>query len=117
MALLLLIIICKLNLILTLRPFFIPSAVRVGRYSKKQKMKNLAEIQSLATPEQIVERERKDREIYALIQKVVNAHDVTSSKMTTTAHVSRVLCIISRNTLVQINRQIVYNGISTNLSS
>ncbi|XP_011662830.1 nuclear receptor ROR-beta [Strongylocentrotus purpuratus] len=62
-------------------------SVRVGRYSKKQKMKNLAEIQSLATPEQIVERERKDREIYALIQKVVNAHDVTSSKMTTTAHI------------------------------
>ena len=61
--------------------------MRVGRYSKKQKQKNLAEIQSLATPEQIVEREKKDREIYALIQKVVSAHDVTSSKMTTTAHV------------------------------
>lgn len=97
----------NLNLIFTHRPFFISSAVRVGRYSKKQKMKNLAEIQSLATPEQIVERERKDREIYALIQKVVNAHDVTSSKMTTTAHVSRVLCIVSRNSYVQVNRQIV----------
>ena len=59
-------------------------------------MKNLAEIQSLATPEQIVERERKDREMYALIQKVVSAHDVTSSKMTTTAHVSGVLYYIRR---------------------
>lgn len=65
-----------------------PSAVRVGRYSKVQRQKNLVEIQSLQTKEQINERERKDREIYALIQKVSVAYESAVNDTATHAHVS-----------------------------
>lgn len=61
-------------------------SVRVGRYSKKQKQKNLAEIESLSTLEKIQDREDKDRKMYALIQKVVAAHESTCFKSNTQAH-------------------------------
>ncbi|XP_071848986.1 nuclear hormone receptor E75-like [Apostichopus japonicus] len=61
-------------------------SVRVGRYSKVQRQKNLVEIQSLQTKEQINERERKDREIYALIQKVSVAYESAVNDTATHAH-------------------------------
>ncbi|XP_038053793.1 nuclear receptor subfamily 1 group D member 1-like isoform X2 [Patiria miniata] len=61
-------------------------SVRVGRYSKKQKARNLAEIQSLSTNEKIREREQKDREMYALIQKLVHAYEGTCFTNNTHAH-------------------------------
>ena len=71
---------------------FLFIAVRVGRYSKKQKQKNLAEIESLSTQEKVREREEKDRKMYALIQKVVSAHESTCFKTNTQAHVSIAGC-------------------------
>ncbi|XP_022085670.1 nuclear receptor subfamily 1 group D member 2-like isoform X2 [Acanthaster planci] len=61
-------------------------SVRVGRYSKKQKARNLLEIQSLSTKEKIQEREQKDREMYALIQKLVHAYEGTCFTNNTQAH-------------------------------
>jgi hypothetical protein len=61
-------------------------SVRVGRYSKKQKARNLAEIKSLSTKEKIQEREQRDREMYALIQKLVQAYDATCLTNDTQAH-------------------------------
>ncbi len=61
-------------------------SVRVGRYSKKQKARNLAEIQSLSTKEKIQEREQRDRQMYTLIQKLVQAYEGTCFTNNTQAH-------------------------------
>ncbi|XP_071944034.1 nuclear hormone receptor E75-like [Antedon mediterranea] len=54
--------------------------VRVGRYSKKQKQKNLEEMESLSTPAKIEQRNQKDKEQFELIQIVVAAYDKTCFK-------------------------------------
>ncbi|XP_033115613.1 nuclear receptor subfamily 1 group D member 1-like isoform X2 [Anneissia japonica] len=61
-------------------------SVRVGRYSKKQKQKNLKEIESLSTPALVEERNLKDKAQFQLIQIVVSAHDNTCFRNDTAAH-------------------------------
>ena len=82
---------------------FLPTAVRVGRYSKKQKARNLAEIESLSTKEKIQEREQRDREMYTVIQKLVQAYEGTCFTNITQAHVSGTLQIKQEGYLLILN--------------
>ncbi|XP_077996475.1 nuclear hormone receptor E75-like [Glandiceps talaboti] len=56
-------------------------SVRVGRYSKRQKIKNQAEAERLnsmnVTPEERIAMEKRDIEMYNLIQAVVKAQETT----------------------------------------
>ncbi|XP_070572943.1 nuclear hormone receptor E75-like [Ptychodera flava] len=56
-------------------------SVRVGRYSKRQKLKNQAEAERLSavncSPEERMAMEKRDREMYNRIQAVMKAHEMT----------------------------------------